>query len=76
MTHGQIYAAKPGPHQQRAATIYAELRTNVVTNVLNEYQRTGFAWEQYDGLTGEGRRSRPFTGWTSLVTLIAAEQYV
>jgi hypothetical protein len=25
-----------------------------------EYKRTGFAWEQYSGTTGEGRRSRPY----------------
>jgi hypothetical protein len=24
--------------------------------VLQEYERTGYVWEQYDALTGEGRR--------------------
>ena len=64
-----------GPYQQQAAEIYDELRTNIVKNVYKEYLRTGYTWEQYDALNGEGRRSHPFTGWTSLVTLIMAEQY-
>ncbi|THH33902.1 hypothetical protein EUX98_g303 [Antrodiella citrinella] len=69
------YAAQEGPYQQRAKEIYAELRTNVIDNVYKEYNRTGYVWEQYDALTGEGRRSHPFTGWTSLVTLILSEKY-
>ncbi|GJE97097.1 glycoside hydrolase family 63 protein [Phanerochaete sordida] len=70
-----IYAAQEGPHQARAKDIYAELRKNVVDNVHKEYERTGYVWEQYDPTTGEGRRSHPFTGWTSLVTLIISEKY-
>ncbi|GAA5925076.1 hypothetical protein JCM10213_000525 [Rhodosporidiobolus nylandii] len=70
-----VYAAQPGPHQQRAAEIYAELRENVISNVYKEYERTGTVWEQYDSETGKGQRSDPFTGWTSLVALIMAEQY-
>ncbi|KAI6102747.1 mannosyl oligosaccharide glucosidase-domain-containing protein [Pisolithus croceorrhizus] len=69
------YAAVDGPYQERAKAIYAELRKNVVENVFKEYERTGYVWEQYDAITGEGRRSHPFTGWTSLVTLILADKY-
>ncbi|KAL1947585.1 hypothetical protein VTO73DRAFT_13309 [Trametes versicolor] len=71
----KTYAAQEGPYQERAKEIYAELRKNVVDNVHKEYVRTGYVWEQYDALTGEGRRSHPFTGWTSLVTLIISEKY-
>lgn len=42
---------------------------NTCSYSLQEYERTGYVWEQYDALTGEGKRSHPFTGWTSLVTL-------
>lgn len=65
----QKYAAVQGPYQEQAKNIYTELRTNIIDNVFKEYERTGYVWEQYNALTGEGRRSHPFTGWTSLVTL-------
>ncbi|PVF95183.1 glycoside hydrolase [Serendipita vermifera] len=71
----KVYAAEPGPHQEKARKIYEELRHNVVNNVYLEYERTGYVWEQYDALSGQGRRSHPFTGWTSLVTLIISEKY-
>lgn len=35
--------------------------------VFSEWQRTGFAWEQYNPETGQGQRIQHFTGWTSLV---------
>ncbi|KAG5727592.1 putative mannosyl-oligosaccharide glucosidase [Termitomyces sp. T112] len=69
------YAAQPGPYQARAKAIYSELRKNIVDNIFKEYERTGYVWEQYDAITGQGKRSHPFTGWTSLTTLILSEQY-
>ncbi|CCO28040.1 mannosyl-oligosaccharide glucosidase [Rhizoctonia solani AG-1 IB] len=71
----QKYAKESGPHQAKAKLIYDELRENIVSNVFKEYERTGYVWEQYDPLSGEGKRSHPFTGWTSLVALILAEKY-
>ena len=67
--HEQKYAAVEGPYQEQAKKIYNELRTNIIDNIFKEYERTGYVWEQYNSQTGEGRRSHPFTGWTSLVTL-------
>ncbi|KAJ3097932.1 Processing alpha glucosidase I [Phlyctochytrium planicorne] len=65
----------PKDIKARAAKIYKELRDNVVQNIFKVYTETGFVWEQYSPETGEGKRSRPFTGWTSLVVLIMSEQY-
>ncbi|KAH9946321.1 glycoside hydrolase [Epithele typhae] len=71
----KTYAAQEGPFQTRAQQIYDELRKNVIDNVHKEYVRTGYVWEQYDPISGAGKRSHPFTGWTSLVTLIISETY-
>ncbi|GBE82451.1 Probable mannosyl-oligosaccharide [Sparassis crispa] len=71
----KTYGAQEGPYQQRSKEIYTELRRSVIDNVFKEYERTGYVWEQYDAVTGEGRRSHPFTGWTSLITLILSEKY-
>ncbi|KAF8510232.1 glycoside hydrolase [Hysterangium stoloniferum] len=69
------YATQPGPHRGHAQELYTQLRENIIKNVHKEYERTGYVWEQYDALSGEGKRSHPFTGWTSLVTLIISEKY-
>jgi mannosyl-oligosaccharide glucosidase len=71
----ETYAVHKGPYQDKARSIYKELRQNIIDSVFKEYERTGYVWEQYDANTGEGRRSHPFTGWTSLVTLILSEKY-
>ncbi|KAF5376548.1 hypothetical protein D9757_008280 [Collybiopsis confluens] len=69
------YAVEDGPYKLRAQEIYRELRKNIIDNVFKEYERTGYVWEQYDPTTGHGQRSHPFTGWTSLVTMILTEKY-
>ncbi|OXA39653.1 Mannosyl-oligosaccharide glucosidase [Folsomia candida] len=40
-----------------------------------QYHKTGYVWEQYDDATGKGKGCRPFTGWSSLVVLMMAEEY-
>ncbi|KAL4954961.1 glycoside hydrolase [Aspergillus filifer] len=60
-------ATTPGPQRSRAAATYSSLRKNLVENIFKEWQKTGFAWEQYDPETGKGQRTQHFTGWTSLV---------
>lgn len=69
------YASLAGPNQDKAAKIYAELRQNVVNNILKNYDQTGYVWEQYDDKTGQGKGSHPFTGWSALVVLIMSEIY-
>ncbi|KAH9607597.1 hypothetical protein KSS87_016297 [Heliosperma pusillum] len=71
----KYYSEADGPYKLRARTIYNDLRTNLIRNVVQNYYRTGYLWEQYDQKTGKGKGARPFTGWTSLILLIMAESY-
>ncbi|KAK4690720.1 hypothetical protein P7C71_g6137, partial [Lecanoromycetidae sp. Uapishka_2] len=63
-------ATQEGPHRSQAAKIYTSLRKNLVDNVFEQWEETGFAWEQYNPETGAGQRTQHFTGWTSLVVKI------
>ena len=59
----------------RAGAIYSKLRGNLIDNVIREYRRTGYIWEQYDDKTGRGKGCKPFTGWSALVVLLMSENY-
>ncbi|XP_046386309.1 mannosyl-oligosaccharide glucosidase [Ischnura elegans] len=69
------YGSLPGPYSEKAKAVYERLRVNVVNNVMKQYKKTGYIWEQYNDRTGAGMGSRPFTGWSSLVVLMMAELY-
>ncbi|KAL9328875.1 hypothetical protein ACSQ67_003878 [Phaseolus vulgaris] len=69
------YSQVNGPYQAKAKAAYAELRSNLIRNIVRNYQQSGFLWEQYDQIQGKGKGAHPFTGWTSLVVLIMAEAY-
>ncbi|KAK4413227.1 Mannosyl-oligosaccharide glucosidase GCS1 [Sesamum alatum] len=69
------YSKVDGPYKERAKTIYNDLRNNLIRNVVRNYDETGYLWEQYDQKKGKGKGARLFTGWTSLIVLIMAEEY-
>ena len=48
---------------------------NLVNMIVSQYVNTGFIWEVYDDLTGDGLDNHPFTGWSALVVNILAERY-
>ena len=64
-----------GPSQSEASSIYTSLRANLVNNIMSEYHRTGYIWENYNDKTGQGKGTHPFTGWSALVVLMMAEKY-
>ncbi|KAF3920501.1 hypothetical protein ABW20_dc0107870 [Dactylellina cionopaga] len=66
------YGSVEGPYQKQAAKLYKELRVNVVNNVFRVWEKTGFAWEQYEQETGNAKGVQHFLGWTSLVVNIMA----
>lgn len=68
----QTIATASGQHKKKASRMYNLLRTNLVNTVYSEWERTGFAWEQYNPETGAGQRTQHFLGWTSLVVNIMA----
>ncbi|XP_053336097.1 mannosyl-oligosaccharide glucosidase-like [Clarias gariepinus] len=69
------YSSIEGPYKEKAASLYQELRTNVINNMFKQYQETGYIWQHYSDSTGQGQGSHPFTGWSSLIVLIMAEEY-
>ncbi|KAL6776504.1 hypothetical protein ACKKBG_A21415 [Auxenochlorella protothecoides x Auxenochlorella symbiontica] len=69
----RFYARTPGPYSQHAGTAAAQLRAAVLDAGVGQFRETGFFWEQYNDTSSAGRGAHPFTGWTALLTLIAAE---
>lgn len=47
---------------------YKLLRIGLVDNAMKNWKKTGYLFEQYNDITGEGQRSKHFSGWTALVT--------
>lgn len=70
-----LYKAEGSRYSERLGTIYESLRSNLINNLFKQYQSTGYVWEQYSPINGQGLRSHPFTGWTSLVVALMAENY-
>lgn len=56
--------------RKQAANIYKRLRQNCVKNVHEQWEKTGYGWEQYNESDGAAQGVKHFTGWTSLVVSI------
>lgn len=54
----------------KVAETYKQLRLNLVNNVVDQWEKTGFVWEQYDDETGNAKGAKNFLGWTSTILLI------
>ncbi|KAI9297614.1 glycoside hydrolase [Neoconidiobolus thromboides FSU 785] len=60
---------------QKIKKIYYGLRKNLIENMVQNYKKTGFIFESYEPINGNGKGTKPFTGWSSLILLIMAEKY-
>lgn len=69
------YSKVDGLYKAEAERVYGKLRRNLIGNVMEQYRKTGYVWENYGDSLGEGKGSHPFTGWTSLTVLLMAEMY-
>ncbi|KAL6450198.1 CWH41 Mannosyl-oligosaccharide glucosidase [Candida maltosa Xu316] len=56
--------------QEKFTKTYHDLRINIVENVFQQWEKTGFVWEQYNDETGDAQRAKNFLGWSSLVLLM------
>lgn len=61
--------------RQRCILLYNKLRKNLIKNIIQEYEKTGYFWELYDDSNGSGIGKDSFTGWTSLLINIITESY-
>ncbi|EAS00773.2 mannosyl-oligosaccharide glucosidase (macronuclear) [Tetrahymena thermophila SB210] len=61
---------------EEATNLYSKLRKNVSNTVCQNWEKTGFFYENYNKYdNGQGSDAYPFTGWTATVALINAENY-
>lgn len=51
----------------RISTLYKNLRANIINNMLDQWIKTGYVWEQYNDEDGHSQRTKNFLGWSSLV---------
>ena len=75
LKHYAAHPNAPAAIAKQAASLYAELRENLLNTCIGEWDRTGSIWEHYDDVGGRGLRSHPFTGWTALVLNVMSEKY-
>lgn len=68
--YGAIKSSAPQSLLEKMNQTYSELRKNLIKNVYQEWQATGYVWEQYDDITGEHKGAKNFLGWTSTILLI------
>lgn len=56
--------------KEKIEKAYSELRQNLIKNVYQQWEKTGFVWESYDDQTGASKGAKNFLGWTSTVLLM------
>lgn len=73
--YGSNETGAPVTVRKLCQALYEELKWKVINNIEVQFKKTGFLWENYNDVTGKGQGTHPFTGWTSLVLNILADNY-
>lgn len=68
------HARKAGVSADLARAAFDSLRSGLVSNVLRVFESQRYFFENFDPVSGEGRGTAPFSGWTTLVALVMAEE--
>ncbi|KRX02144.1 Six-hairpin glycosidase-like protein [Pseudocohnilembus persalinus] len=55
--------------------IFVKTSQNLINNIYEQWEKTGYIYENYDLQTGVGKGGHPFTGWTTLFIAIASQIY-
>lgn len=64
------YKEAGGPYSVIAGETADLLKSAVAQNIVKQYYDSGYLFEQYDDVTGQGKGCHPFTGWTALLALM------
>lgn len=68
LQHYRVVTA--GELSEKIAETYAQLRLNLVNNVYDKWDKSGYVWEHYDDITGVEKGAKNFLGWSSSVILM------
>lgn len=71
----QYYHEATKPHaskelKKKIELAYSNLRKNLIKNVFDQWEKTGFVWESYDDQSGDNKGAKNFLGWTSTILLM------
>ena len=70
------YANSESPFAAAYAKLRDTLRLALLKTATEGYMKQGYVFENYESDTGKGTGTKPFTGWTALISLIQARRYV
>jgi len=63
------------PNNGQGEIVAKSLWPDFVGNMLKDFNDTGYIWEHYNWTTKNGEGNHPFTGWSTLITLIITEDW-
>lgn len=53
-----FYAKKSSKYAKLCEELYQALKENLISNISNQFLKTGFFWENYNDVSGEGQGNK------------------